>query len=230
MKHANILSTAVVAFARFITVSLSLIAISLIAATALTACGKDNTAGTDEQPNAITAKIDAAIDSASAIWFQGEKTFIVDSKTSFDPIISTPMHDMIINPDTSAQHTSLFAGIKTEHGILRQLEMDYFAAFSCETEETWFAYSIQVSSSLIQKNFTIPDTSATSIAKDFETDCIHESGNFIAETEGVTEGQRSYSCKLIPTKENLVEKNALQYTDPTWEKYGKQIVKVCREG
>lgn len=230
MKHANILSTAIVAFARFITVSLSLIAISLIAATALTACGKDNTAGTDEQPNAITAKIDAAIDSASAIWFQGEKTFIVDSKTSFDPIISTPMHDIIIGPDSSAQYTSLFAGIKTEHGILRQLEMDYFAAFSCETEETWFAYSIQVSSSLIQKNFTIPDTSATSIAKDFETDCILENGDFITETEGVTEGQRSYSCKLVPTKENLVEKNALQYTDPTWEKYGKQIVKVCREG
>ena len=229
MKHANILSIAVAAQARFTAISLSLIAISLIAATALTACGKDNTAGTDEQPNAITAKIDAAIDSASAIWFQGEKTFIVDSKTSFDPIISTPMHDIIIGPDSSAQYTSLFAGIKTEHGILRQLEMDYFAAFSCETEETWFAYSIQVSSSLIQKNFTIPDTSATSIAKDFETDCILENGNFIAETEGVTEGQQSYSCKIAPIKENLVKNNAIKYTDPAWEKYGKLIIGICRE-
>ncbi|MBR2090066.1 MAG: hypothetical protein IJ905_06830 [Fibrobacter sp.] len=225
MKHANILSTAVAAFARFTTVTLSLIAISLIAATALTACGKDNTAGTDEQPNAITAKIDAAIDSASAIWFQGEKTFTVDSKTTILP----PSYDIGFYPDSSAQHTSLLAGIKTEHGILRHIETAYFAFLSCETEETWFAYTVQVSSSLIQKNFTIPDTSATSIAKDFETDCILENGNFIAETEGVTEGQRSYSCKLIPTKENLVEKNALQYTDPTWEKYGKQIIGICRE-
>ena len=225
MKHANILSTAVAAFARFTTATLSLIAISLIAATALTACGKDNTAGTDEQPNAITAKIDAAIDSASAIWFQGEKTFTVDSKTTILP----PSYDIGFYPDSSAQHTSLLAGIKTEHGILRHIETAYFAFLSCETEETWFAYTVQVSSSLIQKNFTIPDTSATSIAKDFETDCILENGNFIAETEGVTEGQRSYSCKLIPTKENLVEKNALQYTDPTWEKYGKQIIGICRE-
>ena len=225
MKPTKNLSLAVDAFARFTTASFSLIAISLITATALTACGKDNTAGTDEQPNAITAKIDAAVDSASAIWFQGEKTLVADSKVSI-----RPSFDIIIKPDTSAQYTSLPPGVKTEHGTLRQLEMDYFAAFSCETEETWFAYTVQVSSSLIQKKFTIPDTSATSIAKDFETDCILENGDFITETEGVTEGQRSYSCKLVPTQENLVEKNAMQYTDPTWEKYGKQIIKICREG
>ena len=209
--------------------SLSTVALPLIIGSTLTACGNNNSAGTDEQANSVTAEIDAAIDSASAIWFQGEKTFIVDSKASFNPLISTPIHDIIIAPDSSAQYTSLFAGIKTEHGILRQLEFDYFAAFSCETEETWFAYTVQVSSSLIQKKFTIPDTSATSIAKDFETDCILENGDFITETEGVTEGQRSYSCKLVPTQENLVEKNSMQYTDPTWEKYGKQIIKVCRE-
>ena len=222
------LSIAVAAQTRFTAISFSQIAI-LFFATALTACGNDNTAGTDEQPNAITAKIDAAIDSASAIWFQGEKTFIVDSKASFDPIISTPMHDMIINPDTSAQHTSLFAGIKTEHGILRQLEMDYFAAFSCETEETWFAYIVQVTSSLIQKTFAIPDTAATSTATEFEADCTREGGEFITETEGVTEGQQSYSCKIAPTKENLVKNNAIQYTDPNWEKYGKLIIGICRE-
>ena len=223
MKHANILSTAVVAFARFITVSLSLIAISLIAATALTACGKDNTAGTDEQPNAITAKIDAAIDSASAIWFQGEKTFTVDSKTTILP----PSYDIGFYPDSSAQHTSLLAGVKTEHGILRQLEMDYFAAFSCETEETWFAYIVQVTSSLIQKTFAIPDTAAT--ATEFEADCTREGGEFITETERSTEGQQSYSCKIAPTKENLVKNNAIQYTDPNWEKYGKLIIGICRE-
>jgi len=225
MKFAKILSIAVAAFARFTTATLSLIAISLIAATALTACGKDNTAGTDEQPNAITAQIDAAIDSASAIWFQGEKTFTVDSKTTILP----PSYDIGFYPDTSAQHTSLLAGVKTEHGILRQLEMDYFAAFSCETEETWFAYIVQVTSSLIQKTFAIPDTAATSTATEFEADCTREGGEFITETERSTEGQQSYSCKIAPTKENLVKNNAIQYTDPNWEKYGKLIIGICRE-
>lgn len=88
---------------------------------------------------------------------------------------------------------------------------------------------VQVSSSLIQKNFTIPDTSATSIAMDFEADCIHEHGNFITETEGITDGQQSYSCKIAPTKENLVENNAIQYTDKNWKKYGTLIIKICRE-
>ena len=225
MKFAKILSIAVAAFARFTTATLSLIAISLIAATALTACGKDNTAGTDEQPNAITAQIDTAVDSASAIWFQGKKTFTVDSKTTILP----PSYDIGFYPDSSAQHTSLLAGVKTEHGILRHIEIDNFAALSCETEETWFAYIVQVTSSLIQKTFAIPDTAATSTATEFEADCVHENGKFITETERSTEGQQSYSCKIAPTKENLVENNAIQYTDPNWEKYGKLIIGICRE-
>ena len=209
--------------------SLSTFALPLIIGSTLTACGNDNTAGTDEQANSVTAKIDAAIDSASAIWFQGEKTFTVDSKASISTPGNTPLYDLIINPDTSAQNTSLFAGIKTEHGLLRQLEIDNFASFSCETEETWFAYTIQVTSSLIQKTFTIPNTSAASIVTEFEADCTRENGEFTTETEGVTEGQQRYSCKIFPTKENLVDKNAIQYTDPTWEKYGKLIIKICRE-
>lgn len=224
MKHLyKILSFATAALASFSITALPL------ATAVLTACGNENTAGTDEQPNAITAQIDAAIDSASAIWFQEEKTFIVDSKTNILPPFSTPLYDLIINPDTSAQNTSLFAGIKTEHGLLRQLEIDNFASFSCETEETWFAYTIQVTSSLIQKTFTIPKASAASIVTEFEADCTRENGEFTTETEGVTEGQQRYSCKIFPTKENLVDKNAIQYTDPTWEKYGKLIIKICRE-
>ena len=224
MKHLyKILSFATAALASFSITALPL------ATAVLTACGNDNTAGTDEQPNALTAQIDAAIDSASAIWFQEEKTFIVDSKTNILPPFSTPLYDLIINPDTSAQNTSLFAGIKTEHGLLRQLEIVNFASFSCETEETWFAYTIQVTSSLIQKTFTIPKASAASIVTEFEADCTRENGEFTTETEGVTEGQQRYSCKIFPTKENLVEKNAIQYTDPTWEKYGKLIIKICRE-
>ena len=224
MKHLyKILSFATAALASFSITALPL------ATAVLTACGNDNTAGTDEQPNALTAQIDAAIDSASAIWFQEEKTFIVDSKTNILPPFSTPLYDLIINPDTSAQNTSLFAGIKTEHGLLRQLEIGNFASFSCETEETWFAYTIQVTSSLIQKTFTIPKASAASIVTEFEADCTRENGEFTTETEGVTEGQQRYSCKIFPTKENLVEKNAIQYTDPTWEKYGKLIIKICRE-
>lgn len=218
----------ILSFATAALASFSITALPLATAV-LTACGNDNTAGTDEQPNAITAQIDAAIDSASAIWFQEEKTFIVDSKTNILPPFSTPLYDLIINPDTSAQNTSLFAGIKTEHGLLRQLEIDNFASFSCETEETWFAYTIQVTSSLIQKTFTIPKASAASIVTEFEADCTRENGEFTTETEGVTEGQQRYSCKIFPTKENLVEKNAIQYTDPTWEKYGKLIIKICRE-
>ena len=216
MKLAKIFPCAIATFAS-------------LATTVLIACGNENSAGTDEQPNAITAQIDAAVDSASAIWFQGEKTFIVDSKASFNPLTPTPIHDIIINLDTSAQHTSLLTGVKTEHGTLRHLEIAYVAAISCETEETWFAYSVQVSSSLIQKAFTIPDSSATSIAKDFEDDCILENGEFIEKTEGVTEGQRSYRCNLIPTKENSTSAGATQYTDPNWKKYGTQIIKVCRE-
>ena len=222
MKFAKILSIAVAAIA-----SLTTVASSLVAITALTACGNDNTAGTDEQPNAITAQIDAAVDSASAIWFQGEKTFTADYKTSLNPN-HTPLHDIIIT-DTSAQNTSLLAGIKTEHGILRHIETAYFAFLSCETEETWFAYTVHVANSLIQKTFTIPDTTATSIVTDFEAACTREGGAFITETEGVTKGQQSYSCKIIPTKENLSTTNTIQYTDPNWEKYGKQIIGICRE-
>ena len=224
MKPAKILSRAKAAFASF-----SSVAFTLVTITALAACGNNSTAGTDEQPNALTAQIDAAVDSASAIWFQGEKTFIVDSKTSFNPLTPTPIHDIIINLDTSAQHTSLLAGVKTEHGTLRHLEIAYVAAISCETDETWFAYMVQVTSSLIQKTITIPDSSATSIAKDFEDDCILENGAFIEETEKVSKGQRRYNCKLTPTKENSITAKTTQYTDPSWEKYGKQIIKACRE-
>ena len=224
MKHLyKILSFATAALASFSITALPL------ATAVLTACGNDNTAGTDEQPNAITAQIDAAVDSASAIWFQGEKTFIVDSKANFNLLTPTPIHDIIINLDTSAQHTSLLTGVKTEHGTLRHLEIAYVAAISCETDETWFAYMVQMTSSLIQKTITIPDSSATSIAKNFEDDCILENGEFIEETEKVSKGQRRYNCKLTPTKENSITAKTTQYTDPNWEKYGKQIIKACRE-
>ena len=224
MKSVNKMKSLVVAtFA-----SISTAAFTLVTVTILAACGNNNSAGTDEQPNAITAQIDAAVDSASAIWFQGEKTLTVDPATNVHSPSPTPQYDMIINPDTSAENTSLFAGIKTEHGLLRQLDIDNFASLSCETEKTLFAYTIQVTSLLIQKTFIIPDTTAASAVTEFEADCTRENGEFITDTEGVTEGQQSYSCKLIPTEENLVENNETQYTDPNWEKYGKQIIKICR--
>ena len=220
MKSINKMKSLVVAaFA-----SLSTAAFALITVTILAACGNDNTAGTDDQPNAITAQIDAQVDSASAIWFQGAKTLVADSKAGI-----LPPYDTTIKPDTSTQHTSLAPGVATEHGMLRQFEIDHFASLSCQTEETWFTYTVQVSSSLIQKTFIIPDTSAASIVTEFEADCTRENGKFITNTEGVTEGQQSYSCKIAPTKENLVENNDIQYTDPNWEKFGKQIIKICRE-
>ena len=220
MKLAKILSIAIAAFA-----SLTTVAFSLAAITALVACGNNSTAGTDEQPNALTAQIDAAVDSASAIWFQGEKTFVAISTSSLVNPSITPPHDFIINPDTSA----LNANIKTEHGLLREIEVDNLASISCETEETWFAYMVQTTSTLIQKTFTIPDTTEASVVNDFKADCTFENGEFIEESEGITQGQRRYNCKIKPTKENFKTSGTMHYTDPNWEKYGKQIIKVCRE-
>ena len=220
MKLAKILSIAIAAFANFTTVVFSLAAI-----TALVACGNNSTAGTDEQPNALTAQIDAAVDSASAIWFQGEKTFVAISTSSLVNPSITPPHDLIIYPDTSA----LNASIKTEHGLLREIEIDNLASISCETEETWFAYMVQTTSTLIQKTFTIPDTTEASVVNDFKADCTFENGEFIEDSEGITQGQRRYNCKIKPTKENNKTSGTMHYTDPNWEKYGKQIIKVCRE-
>ena len=220
MKLAKILSIAIAAFA-----SLTTVAFSLAATTALVACGNNSTAGTDEQPNALTAQIDAAVDSASAIWFQGEKTFVAISTSSLVNPSITPPHDFIINPDTSV----LNASIKTEHGLLREIEIDNLASISCETEETWFAYMVQTTSTLIQKTFTIPDTTEASVVNDFKADCTLENGEFIEESEGITQGQRRYNCKIKPTKENFKTSGTMHYTDPNWEKYGKQIIKVCRE-
>lgn len=224
MKLAKILSIAIAAFA-----SLTTVAFSLAATTALVACGNNSTAGTDEQPNALTAQIDAAVDSASAIWFQGEKTFVAISTSNLVNPSITPPHDLIIYPDTSAQNTSLKAGIETEHGLLREIEIDNLASISCETEETWFAYMVQTTSTLIQKTFTIPDTTEASVVNDFKADCTFENGEFIEESEGITQGQRRYNCKIKPTKENFKTSGTMHYTDPNWEKYGKQIIKVCRE-
>ena len=65
-------------------------AIALSATVSLTACGKDNTAGTDEQQNSITA----ALDSAITVWLAGDT--LVATEISGKPCIDCP-HDIIIH-------------------------------------------------------------------------------------------------------------------------------------
>lgn len=209
--------------------------VPLFVASLMIACGKDNTAGTDEQANSVTAQIDAAVDSASAIWFQGEKSFVVE--TTVDtvpmdlPVNSDPYATFITDPDTSAQSTSTMNGIRTERGLLRQYESSSFASISCETDETWYDYVIIVMSKLIKKDLAIPDTlgTAETIANDFKNDCIKENGEFATKTESAAQGQLYYRCEITPVADSLAIADSLRYTDPNWEKYGKQIIGICRE-
>lgn len=209
--------------------------IPLFFASLLIACGKDNTAGTDEQANSVTAQIDAAVDSASAIWFQGEKSLAgpmpVDTVPTDTPLYSGPYGMFITVHDSSAQSTSTMDGIRTELGLLRQHEGSSFSSISCETAETWYDYAVFVKSELIQKVLIIPDTLgiAESVADEFKNDCIKENGEFVTKTESATQGQLYYSCEITPDTDGLVVVYPLRYTDPNWEKYGKQIIKICRE-
>jgi hypothetical protein len=207
MKFAKAFSSTVI--------TLLTAAFALTAAASLAACGKDNTAGTDEQANSITAQVDTvALDSALAEWNT--------SKTLIAPVA----------PDTPAVHWQYYIipdptwgpGIEVENGTLYNKVFDHFEALSCESDSNWFVYSVSVSDSLIHKYLNLPDSVSV---EPFETDCIAEGGT-LTEEETVVARQRNFTCELrSPINENLPE--SVQYTDPNWEKYVKLIVGICRD-
>ncbi len=207
MKFAKAFSSTVI--------TLLTAAFALTAAASLAACGKDNTAGTDEQANSITAQVDTvALDSALAEWNT--------SKTLIAPVA----------PDTPAVHWQYYIipdptwgpGIEVENGTLYNKVFDHFEALSCESDSNWFVYSVSVSDSLIHKYLNLPDSVSV---EPFETDCIAEGGT-LTEEETVVAQQRNCTCELrSPINENLPE--SVQYTDPNWEKYVKLIVGICRD-
>ena len=165
MKLTKILSIAVAAFASLTTVTFPLAAATLIA------CGEDNTAGTDEQPNAITAQINAAIDSAFADWSKSS-TLI---KVTQEPCEVCPDPSSYIIYDPS--NTTLPPGVQTERGVLYRISLESFESFTCQTEETWFTYSVSTIDSLVRKNFVVPDSVS---ADEFKADCALENGEICA--------------------------------------------------
>ena len=181
---------------------------------ALAACGNDNTAGTDEQANSVTAQVDTvALDSALAEWTM-TKTFVV-------PVSSD-------TPAVQQQHFIIsdltwVPGIEVENGTLYNVVRDNFESLTCETDSNWFVYSVNAGDSLIRKYLVLPDSLD---ADDFESDCIAEGGVFGADTTSQTAGQHIYSCDL-ENAGHLSEDR--QYIDPNWKKYVELIVGICRE-
>jgi hypothetical protein len=206
----KIFSIATTLFAGLFTVALP-----LVTTTTLTACGKDNTAGTDEQANSVTAQVDTvALDSALAEWTV-TKTFVVP--VSSDTPAAQQQH-FIISDLTQVP------GIEVENGTLYNKVLDHFEALSCENDSNWFVYSVSVSDSLIHKYLNLPDSVSV---EPFETDCIAEGGT-LTEEETVVARQRNFTCELrSPVNEDSPE--SVQYTDPNWEKYVKLIVGICRD-
>lgn len=207
MKFAKAFSSTVI--------TLLTAAFALTAAASLAACGKDNTAGTDEQANSVTAQVDTvALNSALAEWTV-TKTFVVP--VSSDTPAVQQQH-FIISDLTQVP------GIEVENGTLYNKVLDHFEALSCENDSNWFVYSVSVSDSLIHKYLNLPDSVSV---EPFETDCIAEGGT-LTEEETVVARQRNFTCELrSPVNEDSPE--SVQYTDPNWEKYVKLIVGICRD-
>ena len=211
MKLTKILSIAVAAFASLTTVTFPLAAATLVA------CGEDNTAGTDEQPNAITAQINAAVDSAFADWSKSSTLITTTQK----PCENCQNSSNYIIYDPS--NTTLPPGVQTERGVLYRISLESFESFTCQTEETWFTYSVSTIDSLVRKNFVVPDSVS---ADEFKADCALENGEIREETEE-TQGQKQFKCTLDIERDSSSKQS--QYTDPNWEKYVKTIIKICRE-
>lgn len=204
MKLAKIFPCAIATFAS-------------LATTVLIACGNENSAGTDEQPNAITAQINAAIDSAFADWSKSSTLITTTQK----PCENCQNSSNYIIYDPS--NTTLPPGVQTERGTLHHVAVESFESFTCQTEETWFTYSVFISDSLVHKKFVLPDSLS---ADEFKANCALENGEIREETE-VTQGQKQFKCTLDIESDSSSEQ--LQYIDPNWEKYVKQIIKICRE-
>ena len=178
---------------------------------ALAACGKDNTAGTDEQANSVTA-----LDSALAEWLVTDT--LVAPEPQYPSVHSS--YDLIItDPDNPNRNP----GVKVKNGTLYKNVDTDFESLACGTDSNWFVYSVNAGDSLIRKYLVLPDSMS---AGDFESDCIAERGLFGTDTTSKTAGQKVHSCDL-ESAEHLNESR--QYVDPNWKKYAELIVGICRE-
>ena len=178
---------------------------------ALAACGKDNTAGTDEQANSVTA-----LDSALAEWLVTDT--LVAPEPQYPSVHSS--YDLIItDPDNPNRNP----GVKVKNGTLYKNVDTDFESLTCENDSNWFVYSVNAGDSLIRKYLVLPDSLD---ADEFESDCIAEGGVFDADTTTEIDGQKTHSCDL-ENAEHLSE--GRQYVDPNWKKYVELIVGICRD-
>ena len=189
-------------------------AIALAAAVSLTACGNDNTAGTDEQQNSITA----ALDSALTEWLAGDTLIAPD--ISSEPCTDCP-HDFLSHDPADTQVPK----IQAENGYLYHVAYESFESIVCENDSNWFVYSVSVSDSVTQKGLTLPDSST---AEAFETDCEKEDGAFVADTATTIKGQHSFHCSLTNPSDDTSGADTARYVDAYWKKYAEFIIGICR--
>ncbi len=178
----------------------------LTMAITMSACGSDNTAGTDEQANSVTAQVDtAALDSAITEWLVGDTLTITDDSDNALPNTSLPMR------------------IEAEKGSLSHVSKENFESIACENDSNWFVYSVNASDTAFQKNLTLPDTIAV---ERFESKCQTEGGKFAADTTTAFAGQRNFTCNLKPEEEPVPYKTS--YVDSDWKEYASLIIGLCR--
>ena len=189
-------------------------AIALAAAVSLTACGNDNTAGTDEQQNSITAKLDSALTE----WLAGDTLIAPD--ISSEPCTDCP-HDIIIHDPADTQVPK----IQTENGYLYHVRYESFESIVCENDSNWFVYSISVNDSVTQKGLTLPDSST---AEAFEADCEEEGGAFVADSIAVVDGQHNFRCSLTNINDDASSDDSTKYVDAYWKKYVELVIGICR--
>ena len=189
-------------------------AIALAAAVSLTACGKDNTAGTDEQQNSITAKLDSALTE----WLAGDTLIAPD--ISSEPCTDCP-HDFLSHDPADTQVPK----IQTENGYLYHVRYESFESIVCENDSNWFVYSISVNDSVTQKGLTLPDSST---AEAFEADCEKEGGAFVADTTVTIDGQHNFRCSLTNINDDASSDDRTKYVDAYWKKYVELVIGICR--
>ena len=168
---------------------------TLFAASLFVACGDSKVSGSDEQANSVNATINE--------WLEADTL-----KAGQD------------DPIGNIQDMSIYPSIKTENGNIAHPVKVNFESMFCETKESFFAYYITVSDTLVQKNFGVPDTIP---ATDFKKDCTLEGGVF-TEQESAFKGKIYYQCDL---KDGTGKD--LKYIDPNWKKYAQQIIDICGE-
>lgn len=175
----------------------------------LIACGDSKVSGTDEQTNSVTA----ALDSALAEWTV-DNTLTVPERQE-DPCLNCLNYELPIH----------HLGIQAKNGTLYNVVRNDFESLTCETETTWFVYSVNAGDSLIRKALVLPDSLS---ADGFESDCASEGGLFKADTTSNTKGQHAHTCDLETAAYLTGTENRL-YIDPNWKKYVELIVGICRD-